>query len=105
MYDMLEVFNIKILEFCDGKLVYWIYFCNYYKNYGFGEIVNMINSMFWDDWYGIDVYMLEVIIFERMRFYLCLVDKFVNVDIFYIFFFVGLDVLLYFYNDMRKMDK
>lgn len=46
MYDMLEVFNIKILEFCDGKLVYWIYFCNYYKNYGFGEIVNMINSMF-----------------------------------------------------------
>lgn len=49
--------------------------------------------------------MLEVIIFERMRFYLCLVDKFVNVDIFYIFFFVGLDVLLYFYNDMRKMDK
>ncbi|XP_024374807.1 probable xyloglucan galactosyltransferase GT19 [Physcomitrium patens] len=105
MYDMPEVFNTKILEFCDGKLVHWIHFCNHYKNYGFGEIVNTTNSMFRDDWYGTDAYMLEVIIFERMRSYPCLADKPANADIFYIPFFAGLDALPYLYNDTRKMDK
>lgn len=46
MYDMLEDFNVKLLEFCDGGLVLWIYFCKYYQNCGFGEVVNVIGDVF-----------------------------------------------------------
>lgn len=42
MYDMFVSFNMKLFEFCEGGLVLWIYFCKYYKNYGFGEVVNII---------------------------------------------------------------
>lgn len=103
MYDILCSFNIVLFEFCDGGLVLWIKFCKYYQKYGFGELVNVSIVILGDDWYCIDVYMLEVIFFEWMQFYLCLIGILVNVDIYYILFFVGLDVFFYFYNEMKRL--
>ncbi|KAG0618419.1 hypothetical protein M758_4G062700 [Ceratodon purpureus] len=105
MYDMPEVFNIKLLEYCDGRMVSWIRFCKHYQNYGFGEVVNVTGDMFRDDWYRTDAYMLEVMFYERMRTYACLTDTPANADIFFVPFFAGLDALPYLYDETKKMDK
>lgn len=103
MYDMPEVFNIKLLEFCNGGLVPWIRFCKHYKNWGFGE--NVTSDIFREDWYRTDAYMLEVIFFERMRSYPCLTESPAAADMFFVPYFAGLDALPYLYNNTRKNDK
>lgn len=104
MYDMPEVFNIKLLEFCNGGLVPWIRFCQHYRNWGFGENVRS-GMMFREDWYRTDAYMLEVIFYERMRSYPCLTDSPAAADMFFVPYFAGLDALPYLYNNSRKNEK
>lgn len=105
MYDMPEVFNVKLLEYCDGGLVPWIHFCKHSQSYGFGEIVNVTGELFRSDWYRTDAYMLEVMFFERMQSYPCLTDAPGEADIFFVPFFAGLDALPYLYNDSKRSDK
>nr|XP_024391983.1 xyloglucan galactosyltransferase KATAMARI1 homolog isoform X2 [Physcomitrium patens]PNR42371.1 hypothetical protein PHYPA_017200 [Physcomitrium patens] len=105
MYDIPPSFNTALLQFCEGGLVHWIKFCKHYQNHGFGERVMASASMFRDDWYRTDAYMLEVIFFERMKSYQCLTDSPVNADIFYVPFFAGLDALPYLYNESMRLQQ
>lgn len=102
MYNIPLSFNTDLLELCEGGLVPWIKFCKHYQNYGFGELVNASNAIFGDDWYRTDAYMLEVIFYERMQSYPCLIDTPANADIYFIPFFAGLDALPYLYNETKR---
>lgn len=46
MYDLLFIMNIDIFKNCSGNFVKWLNFCLYYKNYGFGVVVNVIVEVF-----------------------------------------------------------
>lgn len=64
-------------------------------NVGFGLLLDNIDDVFFDlDWYVINQFMFELIFYNRMWQYKCFIRDFSCVDVIFVFFYVGLEIII-----------
>lgn len=99
MHELPPEFNRGILSQCDAYEAYWLNFCDFAKNWGFGLKTHRRSK----SWYRTEAYMLEIIFHERMKRYPCLAASAEEADAFYIPYYSGLDSLRFLFgNDVNQ---
>lgn len=99
MHKLPPEFNSQILSQCDAYEAYWLNFCDFAKNGGFGLKTHRRSK----SWYRTEAYMVEIIFHERMKRYPCLVASADKADAFYIPYYSGLDSLRFLFgNDLNR---
>ncbi|CAM6099493.1 unnamed protein product [Calypogeia fissa] len=102
MYDLPPQFNTEVLDqFCLDKN-WWLHMCGTYNNTGFGLKMEGVMEPV-EAWYTTEQFALEVILHERFKVYKCLTNNPDMADLFFLPYYVGLDLSINIFSDEAQM--